>query len=101
MINLKQKQLDEYKEETDIGIFYFLRGDIGIYNDLPMDLEIKIKAKYGGIKSSHYPLVQCRILRVPLISNGELSHTFNVTRCKNRWQWHRFKVFWWNSRSRS
>jgi hypothetical protein len=73
MINLKQKQLDEYKEETHMGI----------YNDLAVDLELKIK--FGGFKSSQIMLVQCRRLKVPLISNSELSTPiFNVTRCKNR-----------------
>jgi hypothetical protein len=63
MINLKQKQLDEYKEETHMGI----------YNDLAVDLELKIK--FGGFKSSQIMLVQCRRLKVPLISNSESSPT--------------------------
>jgi len=91
MINLKSKQLDEYKEERRIGI----------YNDLAVDLEIKIKSKYGGIKSNHYPLVQCRRLSVPFISNDESSPTFNVTRCKNRWQRQTFWLWSWHSSSRS
>ncbi|CAJ2638115.1 unnamed protein product [Trifolium pratense] len=93
VINLKEKQLNEYKEETRVGI----------YKDLAVDLELKIKAKFGGFKSGHISLAQCRRLKVPLISNSESSSPpiFNVTRCKKRSQDHSSSVWILSSRSRS
>lgn len=74
MIKLKPRQLGEYKEETNVGV----------YNDLAVDLDLRIRAKYGRFKSSRFnpPIVQCRRLRVPLNSNGKSSPPFSVTKCK-------------------
>ncbi|XP_058727334.1 NDR1/HIN1-like protein 10 [Vicia villosa] len=82
-IKLGRKQLDEYNEETRVGI----------YNDLAVDFDIKIRAKFGSFyKSGRFntPVVQCRRLRVPLISTskGNLSSsstTFSFTerRCSS------------------
>ncbi|XP_027357348.1 NDR1/HIN1-like protein 10 [Abrus precatorius] len=73
VIKLKDKQLGQYKEETNVGI----------YSDLAVDLDLRIRAKLGRFKSSRFnpPIVQCRRLRVPLISNGKSTPTFNVTQC--------------------
>lgn len=78
VIKLKRQQLDEYNDETSLGI----------YNDLAVDLNLRIRFKFGRIKSSRFdpPIVQCRHLRVPLISNGkdlaDSTHPFNGTKCK-------------------
>ncbi|XP_027357349.1 NDR1/HIN1-like protein 10 [Abrus precatorius] len=74
VIKLKAQQLGEYKEETSVGI----------YNDLAVDLDLRIRAKYGRFKSSRFnpPIVQCRRLSVPLISNGKSAPPFSVTKCK-------------------
>ncbi|KAK7314667.1 hypothetical protein VNO77_33194 [Canavalia gladiata] len=73
VIKLQAKQLDEYKEETSVGI----------YNDLAVDLDLTIRAKFGRFRSSHYnpPIVQCRRLKVPLISNAKTTPPFSVTKC--------------------
>ncbi|KAK7314665.1 hypothetical protein VNO77_33192 [Canavalia gladiata] len=73
VIKLKTKQLGEYKEETSVGI----------YNDLAVDLDLRIRSKYGRFKSSRFnpPIVQCRRLRVPLISNSKTAPPFSVTKC--------------------
>ncbi|XP_061343749.1 NDR1/HIN1-like protein 10 [Gastrolobium bilobum] len=74
VFNLKPKQLGEYNEETRVGI----------YNDLDVDLDFRIRFNYvGRYKSSRFnpPIVQCRRLRVPLISNGTLASPFSVTKC--------------------
>ncbi|KAK7314664.1 hypothetical protein VNO77_33191 [Canavalia gladiata] len=75
VIKLKAQQLGEYKEETSVGI----------YNDLAVDLDLRIRAKYGRFKSSRFnpPIVQCRRLKVPLISNGKTPTPFSVTKCKS------------------
>ncbi|XP_020231461.1 NDR1/HIN1-like protein 10 [Cajanus cajan] len=75
VIKLKPRQLGEYKEETSVGV----------YNDLAVDFDLRIRAKYGRFKSSRFnpPIVQCRRLRVPLISNGETTPPFGVTKCKS------------------
>ncbi|KAK7271190.1 hypothetical protein RJT34_26877 [Clitoria ternatea] len=73
VIKLKAKQLGEYKQETSVGI----------YNDLAVDLDLRIRAKYGRFKSGRFdpPIVQCRRLRVPLVSNGNSAPPFSVTKC--------------------
>ena len=73
VIKLKPKQLGEYKDETSVGI----------YEDLAVDFDLRIKANFGRFKSSRFntPIVQCRRLRVPLISNGKSVPPFSVTRC--------------------
>ncbi|KAK7271189.1 hypothetical protein RJT34_26876 [Clitoria ternatea] len=74
VVDLKAKQLGEYKQETSVGI----------YNDLAVDLDLRIKAKFGFMgKSSSFnpPTVQCRRLRVSMISNGISSPPFSVTKC--------------------
>ena len=75
VIKLKSKQLGEYKDETSVGI----------YKDLAVDFDLRIRAKYAKFKSSRFntPIVQCRRLRVPLISNGKSVPPFSVTRCKS------------------
>ncbi|CAI8595041.1 unnamed protein product [Vicia faba] len=79
-IKLGRKQVDEYSEETRVGI----------YNDLAVDFDIKIRAKFGSFyKSGRFntPVVQCRRLRVPLISaNSSSSSTtfsFSERRCSS------------------
>ncbi|MED6167470.1 hypothetical protein PIB30_002952 [Stylosanthes scabra] len=74
-IRLGPKQIAEYYNERSLGIF----------NDLAVDLDFRIRAKFGRIKSVRFnpPIVQCRRLRVPLISNGKPAATFNVTRCSS------------------
>ncbi|TKY44818.1 YLS9 protein [Spatholobus suberectus] len=74
VIRLKPEQLGEHKEETSVGI----------YNDLAVDLDLTIRAKFGRFNSDRFdpPFVQCRSLRVPLISNGKLAPPFSVTKCK-------------------
>lgn len=71
VFKLKQKQLDEYKEETRVGV----------YTDMAVDLDVNIRAKYARFKSGSFntPMVQCRRLRIPL--NTPL--LFNVTRCSS------------------
>ena len=61
-----------------------METSVGIYNDLAVDLDVRIRAKYGRFKSSRFnpPVVQCR-LRVPLISNGKSAAPFNVTKCSS------------------
>ncbi|CAL5186687.1 unnamed protein product [Lathyrus oleraceus] len=57
-IKLGRKQLDEYSEEMRLGI----------YKDLAVDFDIKIRAKFGSFyKSGRFntPVVQCRRLKVP------------------------------------
>ncbi|KAK7271188.1 hypothetical protein RJT34_26875 [Clitoria ternatea] len=73
VIKLKAKQLGEYKQETSVGI----------YNDLAVDFDLRIRAKYGKVKSSRFnpPIVQCGRLRVPLVSNGKSTPPFSVTKC--------------------
>ncbi|XP_047178561.1 NDR1/HIN1-like protein 10 [Vigna umbellata] len=75
VIKLKAKQLGEYKEETNAGI----------HKDLAVDFDLNIRAKYARFKSSRFnpPIVQCRRLRVPLISNGKSASPFSVTRCSS------------------
>ncbi|KAJ1438688.1 hypothetical protein SESBI_02955 [Sesbania bispinosa] len=75
VIKLKAQQLAEYKEETLVGI----------HKDLAVDLDLRIRAKFGRFKSNRFnpPVVQCRRLRVPLISNGKSAPPFNVTRCSS------------------
>jgi len=65
VINLKRQQLDEYNNETHVRI----------YNDLAVDLDFRARFKFDWYKSSHFnpPIVQCRRLRVPLISNSKKS----------------------------
>ncbi|KAL1318302.1 hypothetical protein HN51_070577 [Arachis hypogaea] len=75
-IRLGSKQIAEYNMERSVGIF----------NDLAVDLDVRIRAKFGRFKSSRFnpPVVQCRRLRVPLISNGKPpAATFSVTRCRS------------------
>ncbi|TKY44815.1 YLS9 protein [Spatholobus suberectus] len=76
VIKLKPKQLGEYKEETSVGI----------YNDLAVDLDLTIRAKFGRFRRRRFnpPFVQCRRLRVPLISNGKTAPPFSVTKCETR-----------------
>ncbi|KAK7291362.1 hypothetical protein RIF29_06437 [Crotalaria pallida] len=75
VIKLKPQQLAEYYAETSLGI----------YNDLAVDLDMRIRYKYGSIKSIRFnpPIVQCRRLRVPLSSssNGKSIASFNDTKC--------------------
>lgn len=73
VINLKPRHVTEYNEETQAGI----------YNNIVVDLDLRVRAKYGRIKSARFrpPVVQCR-LRVPLVSNGKLDIPFNVTKCR-------------------
>ncbi|RDX97345.1 NDR1/HIN1-like protein 10, partial [Mucuna pruriens] len=63
VIKLKPKQLGEYKEETSLGI----------YNQLGVDFDVTIRPMYGSLGSNRFnpPVVQCRRLNVPLISNGQ------------------------------
>ncbi|OIW20149.1 hypothetical protein TanjilG_02129 [Lupinus angustifolius] len=74
VIKLKPRQLAEYYTETRVGV----------YNDLAVDLDMRVRYKYGRIKSTRFnpPIVQCR-LRVPLISNGTSLSSFNDTKCSN------------------
>ncbi|KAG5037307.1 hypothetical protein JHK86_018147 [Glycine max] len=44
VIILKPKQLGEYKEETSVGI----------YNDSAVDLDLRIRAKFGRIKCRYF-----------------------------------------------
>nr|XP_027192277.1 NDR1/HIN1-like protein 10 [Cicer arietinum] len=71
LVNLKPKQLGEYKEETSVRM----------YNDMAVDLKLEIRVKIGGITMARSQLVQCDLLRIPLIFNGELSPIFN-SKCK-------------------
>ncbi|TKY44821.1 YLS9 protein [Spatholobus suberectus] len=75
VINLKPHQLGEYKEEMSVGI----------YNDLVVDFDLRIRANYGRFGSSGFspPIVQCHRLSVPLISNGKSKPAlaFSVTKC--------------------
>lgn len=78
VMKLKGKQLDEYAEETHVGV----------YNDLAVDLDLRIRAKYGRFRSGRFnpPIVQCRRLSVPLmISDGTTTTsstpTFSVRKC--------------------
>ncbi|XP_027193179.1 NDR1/HIN1-like protein 10 [Cicer arietinum] len=79
MIKLGRKQLDEYSEETRLGI----------YEDLAVDLDVRIRAKFGRFRSGRFnpPVVQCRRLRIPLISssnvNSSSTHTFSNKRCSS------------------
>ncbi|OIW20150.1 hypothetical protein TanjilG_02130 [Lupinus angustifolius] len=75
LIKLKPRQLAEYYTETRLSV----------YNDLAVDLDIIVRYKYWGIKSIRFnpPIVQCRRLRVPLISNGTSIVSFNYTKCSN------------------
>ncbi|KAI4352094.1 hypothetical protein L6164_006380 [Bauhinia variegata] len=73
-IKLKPRHIAEYNEETRQGI----------YNNLVVDLDLAVKAKYGRIKVGRFepPVVQCR-LRVPLVTSVKSAAAlFNVTRCK-------------------
>ncbi|CAL0332581.1 unnamed protein product [Lupinus luteus] len=74
VIKLKPRQLAEYYAETRAGV----------YNDLAVDLDMRVRYKYGRMKSTRFnpPIVQCR-LRVPLISNGTSISSFNDTECSN------------------
>jgi len=81
IIKLGRQQLNEYSDETRLGI----------YKDLAADFDIRIRAKYGSFyKSGRFkpPVVQCRRLRVPLASssNGNSSSStfsFNPRRCSS------------------
>ncbi|KAL1371380.1 hypothetical protein AAHE18_01G127200 [Arachis hypogaea] len=57
------KQIAEYNMERSVEIF----------NDLAVNLDVTIRAKFGRFKSS----------RVPSISNGKPAATFNVRRCSS------------------
>ncbi|KAG5009500.1 hypothetical protein JHK87_018015 [Glycine soja] len=57
VIILKPKQLGEYKEETSVGI----------YNDSAVDLDLRIRAKFGRIKCRYFN----PRLSVPLALNGK------------------------------
>ncbi|MCI19257.1 protein YLS9-like, partial [Trifolium medium] len=76
---LGRKQLDEYFEETRLGV----------YNDLAVDFDVRIRAKFGGFKSGRFnpPVVQCRRLRVPLVSsngtNSSSTFSFSDRRCSS------------------
>jgi hypothetical protein len=80
-IKLGRQQLKEYSEETSLGI----------YKDLAVDFDVRIRAKFGSFyKSGRFnpPVVQCRRLRVPLVSssNGNSSSStfsFSVKRCSS------------------
>ncbi|GAU46912.1 hypothetical protein TSUD_299630 [Trifolium subterraneum] len=82
-IKLGRQQLDEYSEETRLGI----------YSDLAVDFDVRIRAKFGSFyKSGRFnpPVVQCRRLRVPLVSssNGNSSSSsstfsFSEKRCSS------------------
>nr|XP_029148815.1 NDR1/HIN1-like protein 10 [Arachis hypogaea] len=71
----RPKQIAEYNMERSVGIF----------NDLAVDLDVTIRAKFGRIKSSRFDpqFVKCRRLRVPLILNAKPAATFNVRRCSS------------------
>nr|KYP61459.1 Putative syntaxin-24 [Cajanus cajan] len=73
VLKLKAKQLGEYKEETSVGV----------YEDLAVDLDLRIRTKYGRFKSGRFnpPVVQCGSLRVPLISSGKIAPPFSVKKC--------------------
>ncbi|OIW03621.1 hypothetical protein TanjilG_06130 [Lupinus angustifolius] len=75
VFNLKPHQLAEYYMETSAGV----------YNDLAVDLEMTVRYKYGRLKSIRFdpPIVKCRRLSVPLISNGKPVASFNGTKCRN------------------
>jgi len=76
VLKLRPQQLGEYKEETNAGI----------HKDLAVDFDLNIRAKYARFKSSRFnpPIVQCRRLKVPFISNGKSSEPpFTVTRCSS------------------
>ncbi|RDX72958.1 NDR1/HIN1-like protein 10, partial [Mucuna pruriens] len=63
VMKLKPKQLGEYEEETSVGVF----------NDLDVDFDLTIRAKFRRFKSSgrfNPPFVQFCPLSLPLISNG-------------------------------
>ncbi|CAL0322272.1 unnamed protein product [Lupinus luteus] len=77
VFNLKPYQLAEYYAETRAGV----------YNDLAVDLDMKVRFKYGRLKSNRFdpPIVQCRHLSVPLISNGKSVASFNGTKCRNNY----------------
>ncbi|XLT95093.1 hypothetical protein HN873_016755 [Arachis hypogaea] len=74
-IRLGPKQIVEYNMERSVGIF----------NDLAVDLDVTIRAKFGRFNSIRFnsQFVKCRRLRVPLISNGKPVATFNVRRCSS------------------
>ncbi|CAL5186686.1 unnamed protein product [Lathyrus oleraceus] len=82
VIKLGRKQLDEYSEEKRLGI----------YNDLAVDLDVRIRAKFGSFfKTGRFnpPVVQCRRLSIPLVasSKGNTSSSpsrfsFRVRRCR-------------------
>jgi len=62
-INLGRQQLDEYFEERRLGI----------HNDLAVDFDVRIRAKFASFyKSGRFnpPVVQCRRLSVPLVSSS-------------------------------
>ncbi|KAL2344139.1 hypothetical protein Fmac_005424 [Flemingia macrophylla] len=73
VLKLKSKQLGEYKEETSVGV----------YEDLAVDLDLRIRVKYGRFRSSRFnpPVVECGSLRVPLISSGKMAPPFRVKKC--------------------
>ncbi|KAK7291363.1 hypothetical protein RIF29_06438 [Crotalaria pallida] len=70
IIKLKPRNIVEYYTDTRAGI----------YNDLAIDLDMSVRYKYWGIKSSDFnpPIVQCGF-RVPLSSNGKSASSFNVS----------------------
>ncbi|KEH26688.1 hypothetical protein MtrunA17_Chr6g0478661 [Medicago truncatula] len=80
-IKLGRQQLNEYSEETRLRI----------YKDLAVDFDIRIRAKYGSFyKSGRFnpPVLQCRRLRVPLVSsfNSNSSSSpffFSTRRCSS------------------
>jgi len=80
IIKLGRQQLNEYSEETRLGI----------YKDLAVDFDIRIRAKYGSFyKSGRFnpPVLQCRRLRVPLVSsfnsNSSSPFSFSTRRCSS------------------
>ncbi|KAK7380089.1 hypothetical protein VNO78_32489 [Psophocarpus tetragonolobus] len=78
-IRLKPNQVAEYKQETNVGI----------YNDLALDFDLTIRAKYERLfKTNRFdpPFIQCRRLRIPFISNTKTSpQHFSVTKCTTRY----------------
>ncbi|KAJ7970253.1 Late embryogenesis abundant protein [Quillaja saponaria] len=73
MVVLKGHYLSEYNTQKSVGIF----------NNINVDLDIRIRAKYGKLKGGSFrpPVISCG-LKVPLISNNKSANVFKVTRCK-------------------
>ncbi|QCD92324.1 NDR1/HIN1-like protein 10 [Vigna unguiculata] len=74
VLKLRSQQLGEYKEETSAEV----------YNDMAVDFDLRIRAKFGKFKSSRFdpPIVQCRRLSVPLISKAKSLPSFTVSNCR-------------------